>query len=455
MKKTVRFLAAILLAPVLLTALFSGCGTGTVSIVGTSAGEKVTLRFYTDTDDATNEQRKWPEFVAGFKRDNPGIDVKMAPLVANSNYNEYWKKANIMLAAGEQIDLINLSSSDEVAKSVDDGDLEPLDGYAKAEGVNLDEIYKGIEPYKGHVYTISTELTPWMVFLNKGMLDAAGLPVPPRDWTWKDYREYAGKLTHGEGPDKVYGSFMYTWNEYFAVGAMSKILDIPTFTKDMKENFGNPVFRDGLQYRWNLENIDKSQVPYADVKSRNLSYRTEFFSGKVAMMPMGAWMVSDIQMTGQYPHTFKTTFAPWPRWDDTCKPNTSLLDGSGSGWAINANSKIKPEAYKFLRALTTEGLALAGNTWTAWRNADPERTVKGIAGSNESLYDLGMLENVLFDPHRVDNIYVTVGPAQTEISEGPWNEEAEKYLLGGQSLDTAMSNLERRAKDLIEKAQSK
>jgi multiple sugar transport system substrate-binding protein len=183
-----------------------------------------------------------------------------------------------------------------------------------------------------------------------------------------------------------------------------------------------------------------------------MAYRTQFFSGKAAMVPMGAWMISDIQLLEKYPHTFKTTFAPWPRWDTTCKPNTSQLDGAGMGWTINANSEVKDQAYKFLRALTTDGLAIAGNTWTAWKKADLQTTLKGIAGGDEKLYDMKALKSILFDPERVDNIYQTVGPAQSEISEGPWAEEAEKYLVGGQSLDVTISNIEKKAEELIAKA---
>lgn len=52
------------------------------------------------------------------------------------------------------------------------------------------------------------------VLLNKDALDEAGLPVPTYGWTWDDFRDYAKKLTKGEGVDKRYGTYFHTWELY-------------------------------------------------------------------------------------------------------------------------------------------------------------------------------------------------------------------------------------------------
>lgn len=462
MKKKAKIFSAGLAAALVMSVVAGCSGTkptsessqaadNSTAVSSTAPAKEATLKFYTPTDEVTNKLRKWPEFIAEFEKKNPGIKVEMAPLVANVNNEEYKKKADLMIAAGEQIDLVRSSALYELTEWVDNGVLEPLEDYAEKSGVNLMNEYKGLATYKDKIYAIPEEITPWLVFINKDMLDAAGLQVPPKDWTWDDYREYAKKLTKGEGANKIYGSFMNDWSNFFAVGVQSEILDTPFFTKDDKQNFDNPVFRDGLKFRYDLENVDKTQVPYADMSSQKLKYRTQFFSGKVAMVCMGSWMVSDIQLKDKYPHTFKTTFATYPRWSKDSKPNTSYLDGAGIGWSINAKSQNKEAAYKFLTALTSEGLEMGHNTWTAWKNTNADEMIRGIVGPDESLYDLEAFKNVVFDTDRVDNIVSRSGPGESEIIDA-FTEEAEKYFVGGQSLDSTLKSTIDKANAIIEKS---
>lgn len=454
MKRFARLLSTFLIAIFLMSTVFSGCGTksddnSAASSDGTA--KTITLKFYTPTDEITNKQLKWPEFIEKFEKENPGIKVEMAPLVANVNNDEYKKKVDLMIAAGEQIDLVRSSALYELTEWIDNGVIEPLDDYAKNAGVNLMDEYKGVTPYNGKIYAIPEEITTWLVFINQDMLDEAGLSAPSSDWTWEDYREYAKKLTKGEGANKVYGSFMNDWSNFFAVGTQSEIMDDPFFTEDYKLNFEHPAFREGLQFRYDLENVDKSQVPYVDMSSQKLLYRNQFFSGKVAMVCMGSWMVSDIQLIDKYPHTFKTTFATYPRWSENNQPNTSQLDGAGFGWSINAKSPNKEAAYKFLTALTSEGLEMAHKKWTPWKKADPEEVIKGIIGPDESLYDLEALKSIIYDPNRVDNVVTRSGPGESEIIDA-FTSEAEKYFVGGQSLDATMKNTIDKANAIVEKA---
>ncbi len=447
-----------------LTALLAGCGTKnspaqdatgagtqTASETKQEAKKDVLIKFYTESDDATNTDRKYPEFIADYQEKNPGVKIKMAPLVANFNYDEYAKKVNIMVAAGEQIDLIKSATLAEVAVKAKSGVLEPLNDYASNEGISLENEYGGIIPIDGKVYAVTEQLTNWLIFINKDMLDAAGLPVPPIDWTWADYREYAKKMTQGQGATKVYGSYMHNWEWFFAIGIQSKVMDNPYFTPDGKPSFDNPIFREGMQYRYDLENADKSQVPYIDIASQKLAYRNVFFSGKAAMTTMGAWMISDIQLKDKYPHTFKTTFAAFPRWDADCKPNTSAADGAGCGWSVNSKCKDKEEAYKFMRALTSEGLEYGHKLWSAWKKTDADATIKSIAGTDESLYDLQALKAVLFDPAKVENRYTYAGPGQTEVLDA-YIQENETYLTGGQTLDQTLQNIKKRSEDIAAKA---
>jgi multiple sugar transport system substrate-binding protein len=443
MKKRILVLAALGIILVLLPASL-GFATGQKGV----QRAPVVVKYYTDSDDSINKLRKAPEFIAEFEKRNPGIKVEMQSLVGTYDSDAYNKKADVMIAAGEQIDLLGESTLDRVYAKVKAGVLEPLNDYAKKEGIDLEKEYNGLIPINGKIYMIPENVAAWLVYINKDMLDAAKLPLPPRDWTWADYREYAKKLTHGEGANRVYGSYFHTWDWFYAIGMQSKIMDKPYFKRDGSHNFDDPVFRDGMQFRWNLEQVDKSQVPFADVKAQKMAYRAVFFSGKAAMLPMGAWMVADIKNTEKFPHTFKTTFATFPRWDTTCKPNTTTLDGAGSGWGVNAKSPVKEATYKFLRFFTSEGWEYAHSMWSAWTKTNAEATIKGMGGPNEALYDPAALRAIVFDPQRVQNKYTFVGPGEPEVVDA-YIQENEKFLVGGQTLDQALANIKKRAEEII------
>ena len=94
----------------------------------------------------------------------------------------------------------------------------------------------------------------WFVLINKNYLDEAGLPVPELDWTWADYRDYANKMTQGEGASKRYGSYFHSWDHYNYMGMWSNYPDNPMFNADMTAvNFDHPMFKEWLQFRYDME----------------------------------------------------------------------------------------------------------------------------------------------------------------------------------------------------------
>ena len=416
--------------------------------------EPVKVMFYREYDEATLKARKEYDVVAEFEKQNPGIKVEMKSLVANTSSEEYKKKADLMLASGEQMDIIMFSNMHDIVPKVSAGLLEPLNSFADKEGIKLDEEYMGMIPMDGNFYTIPTQYSMWIVFINKDMLDAAGLPLPPADWTWDDYREYAKKLTKGEGKEKVYGSYMHTWDEFYSVGLMNKIEKNLYYKEDGTSNFDHPVFRDFMKLRYEMESVEKTQIPFIDIKTQKMAYRSIFFSGKVAMMPQGTWMLSDIGLTEKYPHTFKTTFATWPRADKNSKTNFTMNSAAGIGFAINAGSKCKDETYKFLRFFTSKGFDMTKSMLSPWKKGDHLGILKGIMGQDESLYDLDPLTKIINDPNKKDNTEGIL-PVYTAEVLAAWGEECEKYFIGDQDLDTTMNSTIKRANEIIEKNKQK
>ncbi|WP_309242115.1 hypothetical protein [Paenibacillus sp. S150] len=100
------------------------------------------------------------------------------------------------------------------------------------------------------------------MLLNKDALDEAGLPVPAYGWTWDDYRDYAKKLTKGEGVDKRYGTYFHTWELYMNAPAQTVMKD-PFRYDEGTTILSDPAYKYFFQLRKDMETIDKSAKPYA------------------------------------------------------------------------------------------------------------------------------------------------------------------------------------------------
>ena len=156
----------------------------------------------------------------------------------------------------------------------------------EAEGTTAEDMFEVVVKVDDQVYGIPAEMKyNNLVLINKDMLDAAGLPVPDLNWTWDDYRDYAIQLTQGSGADAIYGSFFRSGANVFGINAAKQ--GNPYFYDDGTLTFEDPIWSRFLEFRYNLENTDKASTPQTDIKALNLNYRDQFFSGKVAMMPLG------------------------------------------------------------------------------------------------------------------------------------------------------------------------
>lgn len=414
------------------------------------AEEQIVLKWYTESDENTNKAYGWPEVVAEYERLHPNVKIDLQPLVANTNSAEYAKKVDLMLASDQPIDIIGFSGAGALVQKVEAGVLAPLDEYAKASGINLDEEYYDLFRINDKVYSLPGSKAAYMVFINEDMLKEAGLPIPLRDWTWADYAEYAKAMTKGEGRDKVYGSYFHTWTDFYQIGTLGVIPDNMFYKEDGSANFDHPAFRTWMDYINTMENVENYQMSYMDIKTQNISYRNLFFNGKIAMLPMGTWMLSDIKNVEKYPHTFRTVFATLPRFDESTPANTTINTAYGAGYAVNANCKYKQEAFDFLYFLTTKGRDMSQSFLSPWNHADHEAIASNIMGSDTSLYDIQSYMAVMEDPEIRFNNKIYVPLYDAEIN-GALQEEAEKYLAGGQTLDQMIETLQRRATGIIER----
>jgi multiple sugar transport system substrate-binding protein len=299
----------------------------------------------------------------------------------------------------------------------------------------------------GKIYALPGDVKYWVMWLNKNDLDKVGLPVPPMDWTWDDFKEYSRKLTWGEGIDKHYGSISVNWMHPNGLIAFNKYKDNPFLTAEGQSNFMHPVIRESLQLRYDLDMVEKTQFPLSEIVAMGLDYRSIFLSGKASMMPMATNIIPQIGQTKQFPHDFVTTFAPVPRAKDG---NLGWTYHDNRFYSVGKTSGNPQEAYNYLRWFTTKGLPMknVGTTAEKVYSTPIQEIIKGMTAEGPHLFDLEALTRVMTWPNLYLNHWYNV-PFYTQELETIFAVEGNKAVMGEQSIDAAMRNMHTQAEAVI------
>lgn len=458
MKKSISLLLALALG-----LGFSGCGASPASsaaspsaapaspAVSTPAEEDqtpVALRFVTydgKTDKTGNYVRQTQ--IDAFTELYPWITITL-DMQNENNSTEYLKNLDLMNLSADTYDITTLPSYRDYADRAANGYFMELDGYLAAAGIDYNATYSVAGDVNGKYYGIPNNPAIYHVIINKTMLDDAGLALPEMGWTWDDYAEYATAMTTGTGASKIYGSYMHTWTEYRRFNMWTYKLDNPYINDDGTSNLDDPAFGEWLTFMKQMEDIDGSQIPYSDAKSTNMAYRDVFFTGKAAMTITGSWIYADINDTENFPRDFEVAFAPMPVWGDSPAGRT---EGGCSFNVVGANSAHPEEAYLFIEWLSSQEGSDVGLEFSALKGADNSATISATVEGKEELYVLDSLTRIWNDPNLESNIVMTNPDLFTAIDD-IFNIETEKFMVGGQDLETTLANIQTEGNKLIEEA---
>lgn len=450
-------------AAVLAAVLLAGCGAAnTDNTAGTAAGnntagekgQDINLRLYTyGTEVAYN----WNTTLRAYEEATPGVTIELVQLSEKGDTQEAFKKLDLEAASSAQMDILMFSDPAGYAQRVALGMAEPLDEFIAKDGYAVETDYKVDTRLNGKVYALPGKFNPWYVLLNKDHLEEAGLDVPT-DWTWDDYAAYAKQLTQGEGANKRYGTYFHGpqgggWLEFLKLKMANQPQDADYLKEDGSSNLDNPYFRETLELRVRMEKEDQSAVPYTDMISQKLNYRTQFFNESASMITIGSWMNTEIGGTDKVPLNFHVTVAPFPK--NKTEDPIGLTPVTTDYVAVAAKSKHKEEAYRFVRWYTTEGQLIQGKNIPAWSQVKADEVEKIIdtilAGTkNPEKVDKKSLVDTLV----ASKASAIVPPAsyQAEVYKAV-NEEYEKLILGNQDIDTTVNNAQERVDQIIQSNQ--
>jgi multiple sugar transport system substrate-binding protein len=310
--------------------------------------------------------------IDAYQAKNPGVKIEYVDLGSA----DFMTVLSTQLSGGADLDVLTIKDIPGYANLVRQNRLEPLNGYISSSNIDT-TLYGGVTEQiavNGEVYALPFRSDFWLIFYNKDLFDAAGVPYPGNDMTLDQYDALARRLTRGSGANKTYGAHYHTWR---SAVQLFGILDGKNTIVDGKYDFLAPYYNRVLK-----EQDDGIVQAYATLKTSGTHYSGVFFNSQTAMLNMGTWFIAtqiDKVKSGEstarnwglvkYPHP------------DGVSAGTTL--GTITGVAVNRNSKNKAAALDFTRFVSgPEGAAILAKTGTipAIMNQEVINTISAIPG---------------------------------------------------------------------------
>ncbi len=283
--------------------------------------------------------------VEEFEKQNPDLKIEMVDL-GSSDYQTVL--GTQLTGSGSDFDIVTIKDVPGYATLVNKGVLEPLDEYIAADNVDLGA-YKGLTDQiavDGKLYELPFRSDFWVLYYNKDVFDAAGVPYPTNDMTFEDYDALARQLTVDTPGQEVYGAHYHTWR---SAVQLFGILDGKNTILDGNYDFLKPYYEMAL-----AEQEDGVCQDYATLKTSNLHYSGAFSQGNVAMMNMGTWFISTLIekiKSGEYTDCANWGIAKYPHAEGV-EPGSTLA--TITALSIPANAPHKDAAWKFVKFVCGE-----------------------------------------------------------------------------------------------------
>jgi multiple sugar transport system substrate-binding protein len=261
-----------------LTACSQGSATRSEPAGGGESGGTTTVRFMGFSANDGHEE-DLAAMVDAFEDENPDITVQVETLP----YADYFTKLQTAVAGGTVADAFELNYENFVTYATN-GSLAELTG---VDAAAYKESLLTAFTLDGKQYGLPESFSNVVLFYNKGMFDAAGIPTPTADWTWKDEKAAAEKLTAAAAG--TFGDYQpITYNEFYKALAQS---GGEFFNADKtKATFSSP---EGIEAATWLVGKSGTTMPTEAQGAGSPDFDSTLFkSGKLAMWHTGIWMFS-------------------------------------------------------------------------------------------------------------------------------------------------------------------
>ncbi|MCB9128161.1 MAG: sugar ABC transporter substrate-binding protein [Ardenticatenales bacterium] len=195
----------------LLSLLIVACGTAATTPESesgaandTPSGDPISFAVFGDQA----ELSAFEAVVAAFEAEYPEIDIEIQHTASQSDYRQ---RLATSFSAGSPPDIFLLNYR-RFGQFVSQDVLEPLGPYLdQSDLIAADDFLPPtLDSFmmNGQLWCIPQNLSSLVIYYNKDLFDAAGVPYPSNDWTWEQFLETAKALTldtDGDGSTDQYG----------------------------------------------------------------------------------------------------------------------------------------------------------------------------------------------------------------------------------------------------------
>lgn len=474
MKK--RSLTATALAMILLASSVSGCANSSEKaaepeIQTTAQAEKQESQDQAEPEttamDPTQLKEKivfwgaWAEdagpadWIAEFNKEFPGIEVEY---VKFTNTDEGNVKMDTSLLAGIDVDVFLNFGTKRLHPRAEKGLVSNINDLLERDGFDVTKEYgENAHNIDGNYYGLPIGTLSDFVILNKSALEQAGLEVP-MEWDLDTYKDYAQKMTSGEGGNKVYGTCDWNFILNWAMPAYSRLEDNPWYNDEGLSNWDNESYKTALEFKNEMENVLEIQYPYKQLTAQKISPYDVFFRDECNMAIATSGATRFLKDLETYPREFVTTFAPYPVIDTA--NDTGGTRGTYFFSYISMGSKLegtkREAAWQFMKWLGTKGNTMFASVGhiPAWKNADKDKIVEIMLGSDIDQYvDVDAFKRVVLNTdERALGQDITNLTAYNQLTT-IMKEEAELAIYGEKTVDDALKDMKQRSDEEIKKAQ--
>lgn len=394
---------------------------------GVAAQDQVNLRM-TVWDLATTPY--WQALVDAYQEQNPNVTVELIDIASA----EYQDVVNVMLSGGDDVDVITVKDIPGYSAMLTRGQIIPLNDYIEAAEIDL-SLYSGAAEeltYEDAIYALPFRSDIWILYYNKAIFDAAGLPYPTNDMTWDEFDALARQLASGSGADRIYGGHFHTWRS---------TVQLPTV-----QDGENTVIAEDYSFMAPMYNMvtalqaDQIIMDYGELRAGSIHYSGVFKNGQVAMLPMGSWFIGSLiaaENAGEFDFPWGVAAYPHP---EGVEAGTTA--GTLTSLAINAASQNQDAAFDFVQFYTgVEGaqiLAELGNL-PAIRTPEVLETFAAVPGVPAEAQEALQTTTVRLELPMAPNV-----GAYEQIL----NEQHELIMTNSVSVEDGIAEINRRVAEL-------
>jgi multiple sugar transport system substrate-binding protein len=313
--------------------------------------------------------RLYDEAIDLFQREHPGIRVHYRSGTLREDYSE-WLAQRIVRGNAPDVMVIMAEDFNTYASI---GVMAPLDRRIRWDpDFHTEDFYQtalASGRYLSVQYALPVEVVPILMFVNKTVLQEAGIPVPQPGWTWDDFYRICRRVTRTTRGDHVlerFGATRLPWRYFMYANGQ-----VPFDSTGAHAYFDTPGFYRTIAFVAKVRQLSQNQK------------EPEFDSGKVAFAPAP---FSDYRAYKFSPYSInRFTQFSWEAIELPKGPdggNASEL--SSLLMAISRRSKHPEEAWQFLKFLTSDPrmqLAILRNSY-GWP------ALKKTAGTRQAAEEL-------------------------------------------------------------------